>query len=58
MDYYLKRLEVDDFVCIGSGSPSAITCFEITRDVEQIIKAVCKTNIYCSEPINIIEINY
>ena len=55
-NYYLRDLDENEVSSIGIGSQSALACMKITDSVETALTAVCDTDIYCSLPLNIIEI--
>jgi len=46
--------EIDKFTAIGTGYDKALVALELGHDVEETIKAVCKFDLFCSEPVNII----
>lgn len=50
-------IEIKDFRAIWSGWIQALMGLELWFDVEKTLKAVCKYDLFCNEPINIIEIN-
>lgn len=52
-NFYIREILDGEFGAIGSGAPQALACSEITTDIPTILNAVCKHNIYCSEPIQI-----
>lgn len=56
-NFYLRKAETKELLAIGSGSSQAFACSELTDSLQEIVKAVCKHNIYCSEPIEVFEIN-
>jgi ATP-dependent protease HslVU (ClpYQ) peptidase subunit len=47
--------EVENFAAIGSGYDKALIALELGHDVEETVKAVCKFDVFCSEPVKIIE---
>ncbi len=47
--------EVEHFTAIGSGYDKALMALELGHDVEETVKAVCKFDLFCSEPVKIIE---
>jgi len=47
--------EVQRFAAIGSGYDKALIALELGHDVLETVKAVCKFDLYCSEPVKIIE---
>lgn len=47
--------KVSDFCAIGSGYDKALIALELGHSVEETLRAVCKYDLYCSEPIKIIE---
>jgi len=49
---YIK--EIEDFTAIGSGYDKALIALELGHDVEETVRAVCKFDLFCSEPVNII----
>lgn len=55
-NYYIREIGTGEFGAIGSGAQSALACSKLNNSVETILKAVCSTNVHCSEPIKIIEI--
>lgn len=46
--------EVKKFAAIGSGHDKALIALELGHEVEETLKAVCKFDLYCSEPIRMI----
>lgn len=53
-DFYLK--EIDDFYAIWSWWDKALMWFELWMNIEKVLKAVCKYDLYCNEPIQIFKI--
>lgn len=53
-DYYTRKIENGEYYAIGAGSPAAFACMHVGASVEDALKAVCKVDIYCSEPIEVI----
>ncbi len=48
--------EVNDYRAIGSGAMKAMACMFLWSTVEACLKAVCKYDLHCSEPLVLIEI--
>lgn len=55
-NYYIRNLKEGDFSAIGAGAQAGLACMYIGASVEEALEAVCKVDIYCSEPIKIFEI--
>lgn len=47
--------EVEDFWAIWSGAMKAMACLSVWATLENSLKAVCKYDLYCSEPLVIVE---
>lgn len=57
INYYVREINEGEYVAIGSGSQSALTCTRLSNSIEDILKAVCSTNIYCGLPLKLMEID-
>lgn len=51
--FEVREIKENQFHAIGSGTQAAYTAKYFTDDIEHIIKAVCKVDLYCSEPIEV-----
>lgn len=47
--------KISDFCAIGSAYDKALVALELGHSVEETLRAVCKYDLFCSEPIKIIE---
>lgn len=56
--FYVREINEGEFHTIGSGSQAAAACMNLGVTIEEALKATCKVDIYCSEPIKILEITY
>ncbi|NQU99173.1 MAG: hypothetical protein HQ538_00385, partial [Parcubacteria group bacterium] len=47
--------EVRTYTAIGVGEAYALTALNLGMNIREAIKVTCKTTVWCSEPIKIIE---
>lgn len=57
-NFYIREVKVGEMSSIGSGADQLICCMELTESITKAMEIVCKYNIHCSEPLNIVEIEY
>lgn len=55
-NFYTRKLETEEYYAIGAGSQAAFACMHVGATVEDSLKAVCRVDIYCSEPLEVYEI--
>ena len=56
-NFYIRKIDkVNDYMVIGSGSTPALVALELGLSVVEALEIACKNNIYCSTPINYINI--
>lgn len=56
-NFYIREILENESSAIGSGIQPALACLTFTKSIDEVLKAVCKVDIYCSEPTKVIEIN-
>jgi hypothetical protein len=56
-NYFVKEIAPGEFQAIGNPIEAASACMLLGVTVEEALKATCRVNIYCSEPLHIIEID-
>ena len=56
-NFYIRELKDGEITSIGSGADQLLCCMELTDSLIEGIRIVCKYNVHCSEPLNIIEVN-
>lgn len=49
--FHVRGLEIGQFHALGDGMATALGALEVGASVSTAVKAACKYNIYCSEPI-------
>lgn len=55
-NHYVRELQEGELIAIGSGTSHALGCLSIGHSIEDALIATCRSNLYCSEPIEIFEI--
>lgn len=51
--FYIRELKIGEITSIGSGADQLLCCMELTSSLKKAIVALCKFNLHCSEPLDI-----